>query len=289
VLSTPDVTATSGFCSQYCGWHTYDSLGTRVIWVGNPEQLCLNSCSPGAGPNGRRGADAMVNIIAHEIAEATSDGYVNAYVVPGTYAENGDICAWTFGATLSFGGGEYNVQVGAYKFLIQQLVDFRNAGTQVCDLVHNPLPASPQGAYTCDAALPIVPGALTSQTNFGTIQAAAAPMTVETCAPTSNDLYYQLTIPVVPQVCSVDTCLGDFNSVIGIFTDCGATTSVGCNDNLCGGTAQSNVTFTATQSTYIIGVGSYAGTIPGIFQLRVVCVPPTPQPPSTHKPTSKHG
>src|SRR5690348_7994934 len=47
VLTSSDVAETSGFCSRYCGWHTYGTLGTTNIkysFVGNANR-CLNACS----------------------------------------------------------------------------------------------------------------------------------------------------------------------------------------------------------------------------------------------------
>ena len=56
VLTSPDVTATSGFCSAYCGWHTYGTLSgvaVKYAFVGNAASLCPGSCGVQAsGPNG---------------------------------------------------------------------------------------------------------------------------------------------------------------------------------------------------------------------------------------------
>jgi hypothetical protein len=41
VLTSSDVNATSGFCTQYCGWHTHGTVGTSDIkyaFVGNPDR-----------------------------------------------------------------------------------------------------------------------------------------------------------------------------------------------------------------------------------------------------------
>ncbi|HJW11483.1 MAG TPA: hypothetical protein VJ598_06845 [Albitalea sp.] len=47
VLTSADVNATSGFCTQYCGWHTHGSIGGSDIkysFVGNPDR-CPSSCA----------------------------------------------------------------------------------------------------------------------------------------------------------------------------------------------------------------------------------------------------
>ena len=73
VLTAPEVTATSGFCSQYCGWHTSTGSGVRYAFVGNAATQCLGSCAQSTGPNGNAGADGMASVIAHELAETVSD------------------------------------------------------------------------------------------------------------------------------------------------------------------------------------------------------------------------
>jgi len=129
VLTSPDVTESSGFCSSYCGWHTYGtyvSTNIKFAFVGNPETLCPNSCSAqSTSPNGDLGADAMVSVIAHELAEATSDPNLNAWY-DSAGMENADKCAWTFGTVLPCpagvcsSGGLYNIGLGGHKYLIQQ-------------------------------------------------------------------------------------------------------------------------------------------------------------------------
>src|SRR5205823_12802734 len=76
VLTSADVTATSGFCTQYCGWHTHGTISGSDIkysFVGNPDR-CPSACeAQTTGPNGNAGADGMASIIAHELEEATTD------------------------------------------------------------------------------------------------------------------------------------------------------------------------------------------------------------------------
>lgn len=269
ILTSSDVNATSGFCRQYCGFHT-SVWATRYIWVGNSEVQCASACTAGSGPNGRRGADGMINILLHEITESVTDPWFDGYINE-MNREAGDLCGWTFGTTNALAtGAKYNIEIEGTKFLVQRLVDFRNLNTQACALVHDPIPPTPQGGDFCSDALPISVGTLTAQTTYGLATAASPPMTFQPCTNVVNDLFYELNIVTVPTVCSVDTCEGDFDSVINIYTSCGATQRVACNDDFCG--SQSNVTFTATQNKYIIGVGNYAlAPLAGTFNLRVTC------------------
>ncbi|MDX6532064.1 MAG: hypothetical protein QOH41_4354 [Blastocatellia bacterium] len=123
VLTSADVTASSGFCTQYCGWHTYGTINgfnIKYSFVGNPDR-CPSACeAQSTGPNSNAGADGMASIIAHELEEAVTDPNLNAwYDTRGR--ENADKCAWTFGSTSTAGNGSlYNMTLGARNYLIQQ-------------------------------------------------------------------------------------------------------------------------------------------------------------------------
>jgi phosphate-induced protein 1 len=132
VLTSSDVSETSGFCSQYCGWHTYGFLnGTNIkyAFIGNANR-CLNACSAQTtGPNGNAGVDAMVSVIAHEVEETNTDPNLNAWF-DSNGAEDADKCAWTFGQSLSqtTSGAYFNmvlpaVSVSSRPYLIQRELD----------------------------------------------------------------------------------------------------------------------------------------------------------------------
>jgi hypothetical protein len=134
VLTSSDVTASSGFCTQYCGWHTHGTISGSDIkysFVGNPDR-CPSACADQTvGPNGNAGADGMASIVAHELEEATTDPDLNAwYDTKG--AENADKCAWTFGTTYSSGGALANVHLGARDYLIQR--NWVNASGGYCSM-----------------------------------------------------------------------------------------------------------------------------------------------------------
>lgn len=129
VLTSSDVTATSGFCTKYCGWHTsaaYQSGPQRLRYsfVGNAAR-CITSCAAQSiSPNGNPGVDGMVSILAHELEEAATDADPGPN--PGWYdsggAENADKCAWTFGQNIQtlLSGAKYNVTIGGRNYLIQR-------------------------------------------------------------------------------------------------------------------------------------------------------------------------
>ena len=173
VLTAPDVTLTSGFCTQYCGWHTVNTANRiKYSFVGNSKDKCLTSCSyQTIGPNGDAGVDAMASVYAHELEEAASDPELNAWYdsqgnevrsshlrrVPFsinaneallkrfcdvTYLQNADKCAWTFGTMYTAANGaKANVKLGSRDFLIQQ--NWVNDKGGYCALSYASTAASP--------------------------------------------------------------------------------------------------------------------------------------------------
>ena len=123
VLTSKDVNETSGFCSQYCGWHTHGSIKKSDIkysFVGDAAR-CLSGCAPqSTSPNGNPGADGMISVIAHELEETATDPDINGWYFS-TGAENADQCAWTFGTEYTVGNGsKANMKLGSRDYLIQQ-------------------------------------------------------------------------------------------------------------------------------------------------------------------------
>jgi hypothetical protein len=139
VLTSSDVNESSGFCTQYCGWHTAGTVSgshLRYAFVGNAAR-CITSCAiQSTSPNGNAGVDGMISVVAHELEEATTDADINAWYAK-SGAENGDDCAWTFGTSYTVANGSFaNMKLGTRDFLIQRNVDFRSTGGQYCDLSH---------------------------------------------------------------------------------------------------------------------------------------------------------
>jgi hypothetical protein len=134
VLTSADVNETSGFCTQYCGWHDHGTIGASEIkyaFIGNPDR-CLQSCAPQTtSPNGNAGADGMASILAHELEEAVTDPLLNAWYDNRGY-ENADKCAWTFGTEYGVNGARANMRLGARDYLIQR--NWVNASSGYCAL-----------------------------------------------------------------------------------------------------------------------------------------------------------
>jgi hypothetical protein len=135
VLTSSDVNESSGFCTQYCGWHTYGTIGSQAIkyaFVGNSNR-CLNACAAQTtGPNGNAGVDGMISVIAHEMEETNTDPQLNAWFSP-KGAEDADMCAWTFGSSQARlpSGAYYNVTLNGIStstrnYLIQRELDINS-------------------------------------------------------------------------------------------------------------------------------------------------------------------
>ncbi|GAB2291670.1 Protein EXORDIUM-like 5 [Dionaea muscipula] len=151
ILTSVDVTM-QDFCRAVCGFHyfTFPSLVGYTLpyaWVGNSGRQCPEVCAypfavpgymAGSGtsalspPNGDVGVDGMISVIAHELAELSSNPLINAWYAgedPTAPTEIADLCEGLYGTG---GGGGYIGQVmkdrvgrsfnmyGKYrKFLVQ--------------------------------------------------------------------------------------------------------------------------------------------------------------------------
>ncbi len=129
VLTSPDVTE-GNFCSTYCGYHTHTTLNGADIkygFIGDPSAQCNSShagprCSiQSTTPNDNEGADAMANVISHEINETTTDPDLNAWFSGNLGGEVGDLCNFNFGNPfLAPNAALANVTLNGRNFLIQQ-------------------------------------------------------------------------------------------------------------------------------------------------------------------------
>jgi hypothetical protein len=127
----------SGLCDARCAWHSSQhvtlssgSLPVLYGFIGNP-LYCPDHHTPhfcqaqSTGPNGNSAADGMASLLAHEISETVSDPFGDAWW-GAKGAENGDLCAWTFGTTFTASNGATaNVHLGGRGWLLQRIYDRR--------------------------------------------------------------------------------------------------------------------------------------------------------------------
>jgi hypothetical protein len=144
VLTAPGVKETSGFLTQYCGWHTYGTLNGNNIkyaFIGDAAGPSLGNCAEqtSSSPNGDPAVDAMISVMSHELEESASDPNLNAWY-DASGEENADKCAWTFGTIYpaASNGSMANMNLGGRDFLIQQ--NWLNLNGGSCALAYNPAP-----------------------------------------------------------------------------------------------------------------------------------------------------
>ncbi|GJP50112.1 hypothetical protein CLOM_g9252 [Closterium sp. NIES-68] len=128
LLTSKDVMI-PGYCTEYCGYHTMDYIGSNgVVYslVGHHGQ-CADGCgAQSTSPNGNPAIDATVSTIAHEVAEAATDPDASAGWFDKAGEENADKCSYEVGATKTGRdnrGNEYLynlVGMKGMRFLIQQ-------------------------------------------------------------------------------------------------------------------------------------------------------------------------
>jgi hypothetical protein len=139
VLTSSNINETSGFCTQYCGFHTHAVLGgvdIKYAFVGNPDR-CPSGCEVQTmGPNspspGVGGPDGMVFQIAFQQNEMLTDPDLNAWF-DSSGLENSGKCAGKLGATQSCGTGcKFNVVLGGNDWLLPE--NWINANGGSCGL-----------------------------------------------------------------------------------------------------------------------------------------------------------
>jgi hypothetical protein len=154
VLTSPDVTLTfppapdgspQGFCTAFCGFHTSalfnNTTDIKVAFIGDPATQCpathpLTCSHQSLSPNGNEGADAMADVIAHELSEAVTDPHGDAWFHLNTAGENGDLCNFNFGSTFTaLNGAQANVVLSGRQYLIQQ--NWLNANGGGCAMGFN--------------------------------------------------------------------------------------------------------------------------------------------------------
>ncbi len=108
--------------SQYCAYHSWIGSGSSVTLYANMPyaDTVAAACDSGQHPN-NDDADATINVASHEHNEAITDEQGSAWYDRRGY-ENGDKCAWNFGATLGGSNGSYYNQVinNAHYYLQQE-------------------------------------------------------------------------------------------------------------------------------------------------------------------------
>jgi hypothetical protein len=106
---------TSCAFSQYCAYHSWVGSGSSVLLYANMPyaDTVPAACDAGYHPN-NNDADATINVTSHEHNETITDEQGNAWYDRAGY-EDGDKCAWKFGAVT----GSYNQTINGHHYILQ--------------------------------------------------------------------------------------------------------------------------------------------------------------------------
>jgi hypothetical protein len=137
VLMTPngfgscfDGTSQECTTNTYCAYHNSftNSNGEPVIYANEPYDATINGCGSGSSPN-NGDADTELNTISHEHNESITDPFGDAWWRDSDNQENGDLCAWNFGAKLggTTGVDAYNQLINDHHYWLQQ--EWSNKGS----------------------------------------------------------------------------------------------------------------------------------------------------------------
>jgi hypothetical protein len=125
--------SSAGTCAytQYCAYHGYTPSG--AIYANQP-YAAHAGCDEGQYPSGASNqADPTINVVSHEHNEAITDYQLNAWYDAAGY-ENGDKCAWDFGALSGPNGAEYNQTINGHHYFLQR--EYSNNGS-ACDQTYS--------------------------------------------------------------------------------------------------------------------------------------------------------
>jgi hypothetical protein len=119
----------SCFVSQFCAYHSHFGSATSTVLYANMPYTghSLTACGSGQYPNGDPAADSTINVTSHEANETITDMLGNAWFDRRGY-ENGDKCAWNFGAFLGNKGYEYNQVINGHHYYMQGEWSNRSSG-----------------------------------------------------------------------------------------------------------------------------------------------------------------
>jgi hypothetical protein len=112
--------------SYYCAYHSWIGSGSsEYLYANMPYSDTVPAdCDAGVHPN-NSDADATLNVTSHEQNETITDPNGNAWYDLAGY-ENGDKCAWNFGASIgSTSYGKYNQLINGHPYYLQQ--EYSNA------------------------------------------------------------------------------------------------------------------------------------------------------------------
>jgi len=111
----------------FCAYHSSTDFSPSAVLYANMPFAQLAGCSSDESPNGNA-ADSVLNVTSHEHNETMTDPLGSGWFDSGGM-ENGDKCAFTFGAALgSTATGQYNQVINGHRYWLQLEWSNRKAG-----------------------------------------------------------------------------------------------------------------------------------------------------------------
>jgi hypothetical protein len=115
--------------AAYCAYHS--EFGGNTVYANMPYPVYLSKTGFTCGtdvnfpgvietPNGNRDADTEISPSSHEINEAWTDPDTSTGWYDSSGFENGDECAYIFGATSGTPGAFYNQTINGHHYLTQE-------------------------------------------------------------------------------------------------------------------------------------------------------------------------
>jgi hypothetical protein len=111
--------------TDYCAYHSaIGSTSSALVYANMPYVENVSGCDAGHHPNSLPG-DAALNVTSHEHNESITDEFGNAWYDILGY-EDGDKCAWSWGAWLGGSGSTvYNQVINGHHYALQ--LEYSNA------------------------------------------------------------------------------------------------------------------------------------------------------------------
>ncbi len=186
---------TGNICASnyFCAYHSAVSTTIFAVEPFNASFSCSAASellNPQGFPNGAE-IDETINTLSHETNEAITDPYPNSGWATAQGNENGDMCAWWFGAPIgtTAGAQPYNQVINGHDYSLQQeYSNAANTGTGGC-LQHHGGTASTASPYVQDTGLLTYHGgsvmrSVTTYTIYWIPDGSPAPTPSNSTAPT---------------------------------------------------------------------------------------------------------
>jgi hypothetical protein len=103
----------------FCAYHSsFGASSDPVIYANEPYEGHVTGCAVNLGFPNDTDSDTTINTISHEHNESITDPLGDGWIAPDGN-ENGDLCAWIFGADL-VSGQPYNQLINGHKYDLQE-------------------------------------------------------------------------------------------------------------------------------------------------------------------------